>query len=249
MECRICLRGNKYKRCWGIVNDLIVENGVLTGSITNNFPFELKDVAIWSGSDFISLDDIGAGETVEIKETLKTALLSPRLPNHGMYTSAVNDDLMKMRKNSALSFFSDNMSLSNKPVLIGYTDAQVVPVTLENVNTSLSALTLIVHPIKSDLSLQGKITADENMLEMYMSISEPGFDDYIIENPAQETFTEGMEYTQSWRLPEELVTTEIDWASMKLSNLDNKMYSSRILNIRTGEYELIESNEMVLPKI
>ena len=129
--------------------------------------------------------------------------------------------------------------------MIGYTDAQVVPVTLENVNTSLSALTLIVHPIKSDLSLQGEITADENMLEMYMSISEPGFDDYIIEDPAQETFTEGMEYTQSWRLPEELVTTEIDWASMKLSNLDNKMYSSRILNIRTGEYELIESDEMV----
>ena len=92
----------------GIVNDLIVENGVLTGSITNDFPFELKDVAIWSGSDFISLDDIGAGETVEVKETLKTALLSPRLPNHGMYTSAVNDDLMKMRKNNALSFFSDN---------------------------------------------------------------------------------------------------------------------------------------------
>ena len=219
----------------GIVNDLMVENGVLTGSITNDFPFELKDVAIWSGSDFISLDNIGAGETVEIKETLKTALLSPRLPYQGMYTSAVNDDLMKIRKNNALSFFSDNMSLSNKPVLIGYTDTQVVPVTLENVNTSLSALTLIVQPIKSDLILQGKITADENMLEMYMAISEPGYDDYIIDNPAQETFTEGMEYTQSWRLPEELVTTEIDWATMKLSNLDNQLYSSRILNIRTGE--------------
>ena len=72
-----------------------------------------------------------------------------------------------MRKDSALSFFSDNMSFSNKPVLIGYTDTQVVPVTLEDVKTSLSAITMIVQPIKSDLILQGEITADENVLEMY----------------------------------------------------------------------------------
>ena len=37
------------------------------------------------------------------------------------------------------------------------------------------------------------------------------------------------EYIQSWRLPEELVTTKIDWASMKLSNLDNQLYSSRTI--------------------
>ena len=196
---------------------------MLSGSITNNFPFELKDVAIWSGSDFISLDDIGAGETLEIKETLKTTLLGPRrLPYQGMHPAAVNDDLMKMRKDSALAFFSDNMSFSNKPVLIGYTDTQVVPVTLEDVKTSLSAITMIVQPIKSDLILQGEITADENVLEMY--ISESGYDSYIIDNPLYESYHEGIEYTQSWRLPEELVTTNIDWATLKLSNLDNQLY-------------------------
>ena len=79
-----------------------------------------------------------------------------------------------------------------------------------------------------------------------MSVSEPGYGDYIIENPAQETFTEGMEYKQSWRLPEELIIKEIDWESMKLSNLNHQLYSSRILNIRTGEYELIESDEMII---
>ncbi len=229
-----------------IVNDLIVKKGLLTGSITNDFPFELKDVAIWSGSDFIPLDNIGAGETVEIKEELKTALLSPRLPYQGMYTSAANDDLMKIRKNDALAFFSENMSASNKPVLVGYTDTQIVPVTLENVNTSLSSLTLIVQPIKSDLILQGKINADETMLEMYMAVNEPGYGEYVIDNPIQETYTEGMEYTQSWRLPEELVAADIDWISMKLFNLDHQLYSSQILNILTGEFELIESDELAL---
>ncbi len=233
------------KEVGGIVNDLSFETGVLAGSITNNFPFELKDVVIWSGSDFISLDDIGAGETLEIKETLKTTLLGPRrLPYQGMHPAAVNDDLMKMRKDSALSFFSDNMSFSNKPVLIGYTDTQVVPVTLENVKTSLSAITMIVQPIKSDLILQGEITADENVLEMY--ISESGYDSYIFDNPLYESYHEDIEYTQSWRLPEELVTTNIDWATLKLSNLDNQLYSSRILNVVTGVFELIESNEMIV---
>lgn len=230
-----------------IVSDLSFETGVLAGSITNDFPFVLKDVVIWSGSDFISLDDIGAGETVEIKETLKSTLLGPkRLPYQGGYSATANDDLMEARKNSALSFFNDTMSLSNKPVLIGYTDTQVVPVTLENVKTSLSTITMIVQPIKSNIILQGEITADENMLEMYVAISEPGYDSYIVDNPIQESYEEGMEYTQSWRLPEELVTKRVDWATMKLSNLDNQLYSSRILNIQTGEYELIESNEMIV---
>ena len=230
-----------------IVSDLSFETGVLAGSITNDFPFVLKDVVIWSGSDFISLDDIGAGETIEIKETLKSSLLGPkRLPYQGRYSAAANDDLMEARKSSALSFFNDTMSLSNKPVLIGYTDTQVVPVTLENVKTSLSTITMIVQPIKSEIILQGEITADENMLEMYIAISEPGYDSYIVDNPIQESYEEGMEYTQSWRLPEELVTKRVDWATMKLSNLDNQLYNSRILNIQTGEYELIESNEMIV---
>ena len=230
-----------------IVSDLSFETGVLAGSITNDFPFVLKDVVIWSGSDFISLDDIGAGETVEIKETLKSTLLGPkRLPYQGRHSAAINDDLIEIRKNSALTFFNDTMSLSNKPVLIGYTDTQVVPVTLENVKTSLSTITMIVQPIKSELILQGEITADENMLEMYMVISERGFDSYIVDNPIQESYQEGLEYTQSWKMPEELVTTKIDWKTMKLFNLNNQLYSSRILNINSGEYELIESNEMIV---
>ena len=77
-------------------------------------------------------------------------------------------------------------------------------------------------------------------------ISESGYDSYIFDNPLYESYHEGIEYTQSWRLPEELVTTNIDWATLKLSNLDNQLYSSRILNVVTGVFELIESNEMIV---
>ena len=84
------------------------------------------------------------------------------------------------------------------------------------------------------------------MLEMYMVISERGYDSYIVDNPILESYQEGFEYTQSWKMPEELVSTKIDWKTMKLFNLDNQLYSSRILNIKSGEYELIESNEMIV---
>ena len=42
------------------------------------------------------------------------------------------DDLEKMRKEGMLSFSSEHMNAIRNPVVIGYTDTQIIPVTLEN---------------------------------------------------------------------------------------------------------------------
>ena len=226
-------------------NNLTVNKGVLSGSITNNFPFVLTDVAIWAGNDFIPLDDINAGETIEITETLKS-ILKPRSNYYGGYQATGNDDLMEMRKNNSLAFYSDYMGVSNKPVIIGYTDTKVVPVELEDVNSTLSAITMIVQPVQSEMVFKGEITLDEYFLEMYMIVSDDDFGHYVIDDPIMEQYMDGVQYEQNWRLPEELELTKIAWSSLKVTNLDHKLYTSKILNVQTGEYEIIDSDELLL---
>ena len=57
---------------------LNVDDKQLTGTVTNDFPFALTDVAIWSGDELIPIGDLGPGETVQVNETLKTGTLLPR---------------------------------------------------------------------------------------------------------------------------------------------------------------------------
>lgn len=225
--------------------DLTVDNGILTGSVVNEFPFELKDVAIWSGNDFIPIKDLGPGETVEINETLKSSPLRPRLPFQ-QSGSGNNNDLMKLRKDSVLSFFSDNMGVSQKPVLIGYTDTQIIPITLEDMKTSPSALTMIVQPVEVETIFQGEITVDTHMMDMYLTANEAGNGSYLIGNQYEEYFYEGIDYTQTWKIPEELSNLKVDWKSLTISNINNQLYASRVLNIVTGEYEEIDAKELVV---
>lgn len=229
-----------------ITMDLTVDKGVLTGTIVNEFPFELKDVAIWSGNDFISIKNLSPGETVEINEKLKTSWLRPWSPFQQQYGIGNNNDLLKIRKNSLLSFFSDSMEMTKKPVLIGYTDTQIIPVSLDETKSTLSALTMIVQPVEADIIFQREITVDATMMEMYMAITEDGYETYVIEYPDDEPYHVGFKYSQTWKLPEELNKLKIDWKELTVSNINNQLYKSSVLNIQTGEYEEIDSKEWIV---
>ena len=64
---------------------LSVKDKKLTGSVTNEFPFALTDVSIWSGTELLPIGDLGPGETVQIDKTLKTSTLLPRASIYNYY--------------------------------------------------------------------------------------------------------------------------------------------------------------------
>ena len=93
--------------------DLTVKDKQLTGEITNNFPFPVKEIAIWSGTSRIKVGDLGPGETLKVNETLKTSTLIRKRSSNSMYMGhmpTTTDDLVKMRKDSLIAFSGDFMS-------------------------------------------------------------------------------------------------------------------------------------------
>ena len=228
--------------------DLAVDNKKLTGTVTNDFPFELKDLSIWSGSTFIPIGDLGPGETTQVDELLKTATLLTRYPTNNMMNQPQmnSDDLMEMRKNSLLSFTGENMGAAQKPALIGYANTQVIPVTLEDENPKTSALTMIMQPIDVDFNYSGKVVLEEELLGMSVKVNEEGYGTYIMDFPGQESFYEGNEYLQTWKLPEQLQEKKVEWASIKLSNIKQQLYTSRLLNVKTGKFEEVDAKDLVI---
>jgi hypothetical protein len=208
----------------------------------------LTDVAIWSGTKLIPIGDLGPGETAHVDEILKTSTL---LPRKSMFNSYMNpapgnmDDLTKMRKDSILSFSGDYMNKTSNPAIIGYTDTQIVPIELLKVKPSVSALTMIVQPAKTDVTFTDAITVEPEMMEMSM-LSEDG--QYQPDSQGYGTdeyyFNESV-YNQTWQLPEELAGKNMEWTSLELTKVQKQLYDVSILNVRSGQFEQSDSGKLV----
>lgn len=143
-----------------------IEEQQLSGTITNTFPFTLKDIAIWSGGTLIPIGNLGPGETVDVHETLKSSTLLPSTSLANQYANPYptgTDDLVKMRKDGLLSFSGDQLSQTTTSYLVGFTDTQVIPVELEKGKPSISSMTLIVQPIEVDAQLNKADTVDPDL--------------------------------------------------------------------------------------
>ncbi|HJF32777.1 MAG TPA: hypothetical protein K8V56_13525 [Sporosarcina psychrophila] len=227
---------------------LTITNKKLTGSVTNDFPFALTGVAIWSGAELIPIGDLGPGETAQVNETLKTPTLLPRKSMFNPFMSAPlanQDDLMKMRRDSVLSFSNDYMNNTSNPVVVGYTDTQIVPVELLKVKASVSALTLLVQPVEANVTITDAFTVEPEMMEMSMlsedGQSQPdsqgfGNDEYYFNDPV---------YNQTWQLPKELSGKKMKWTSLELLKIQKQLYDVSILNVRSGQFEQSESGKLV----
>lgn len=225
---------------------LSVDDKKLTGTVTNDFPFALTDVAIWSGTNLIPIGDLGPGETAQVNETLKTNTLLPRRSMFNPYmnpTPTDPNDLEKMRKDSLLSFSGDQMNKTSKPVIIGYTDIQIVPVELEKEKPSISSLTMIAQPADVDVKFKGNFTVVPEMMTMSLLSVDNNYEAHL-GYPGDQYYFDEPAYTQTWTLPEELMKQNFKWTSIELSKIQKKLYEVSIFNVKTAAFEQVDASKL-----
>ncbi|MFJ7932976.1 hypothetical protein [Sporosarcina sp. NPDC096371] len=230
-------------------SQLRIDDKQLTGTITNDFPFALTEVSIWSGSTLIPIGDLGPGETVQVDETLKTNTLLPRrsIYNPYMNPAASNgEDLTKMRKDSLLTFSDEQMNKTAKPVLIGYTDTQIVPIELVQGKPGISSMTMITQPVEVDVTFNNTFTVVPEMMNMSLVSEDALYEADKIGNTVDEYFFHEPVYLQTWQLPEELKGMKLKWASFEVSKIQKQLFDVSILNIKTGEYEQQDASKFTL---
>lgn len=230
---------------------LTVDDKQLTGTVTNDFPFALTDVAIWSGTKLIPIGDLGPGETAQVNETLKTSTL---LPRRSMYNNNMNpqptdpNDLAKMRQDSLLTFSGEPMNKTSKPVIIGYTDTQLIPIELEQVKPSVSSMTMIVQEAEVNVTFTNTFTIVPEMMTMSLLSEENGYEADFTGYPIDEYYFNEPVYLQTWQLPEDLMDKKLQWTSIDVSKIKTKLYEASILNIRTGLFEQQDSSKFTITK-
>ncbi|MFS0688261.1 hypothetical protein AB1K89_03270 [Sporosarcina sp. 179-K 8C2 HS] len=225
--------------------DLTVKDKQLTGEITNNFPFPVTELAIWSGRSRIKVGDLGPGETIKVNETLKTSTLVQKLSsNSSMYMGhmpTTTDDLEKMRKDSLISFSGDFMSSGSKPVLIGYTDTKIVPIELEKTKADTDSLTLLSQAFTPKVEFSDNFTVDPEMMIMNLISEVNNIQAHPVGYSANMYYFDEDTYIQTWQVPEDLMQKVSAWKSMDISKIQKQLYTLQIWNAKTKAYDPLES--------
>lgn len=224
--------------------DLSVKDKKLTGEVTNNFPFQLKDVSIWSGAKQIVLGDLGPGETLKVDETLKTSSLVRKQPTNSMYMGqnpSSTDDLMKMRKEGIISFSGNNMNNHMKPTIIGYTDSQIAPLEMEGSKASMDSLTMVSQAFSPVVEFSGDMTIDSEMMTMNLMSEKNNIQAHTSDYQGNIYYFDEDTYIQTWTVPDDLLKQVSKWKSIDISKIQKSIYDVSILNNQTGEYEQLAS--------
>lgn len=224
---------------------LSVKEKQLVGSMTNNYPFALMDVSIWSGTTLIPIGDLAPGETIQVDEIVTSPTLFPRKPIHQYSMNPQQtDNLEEYRKESVLSFSSNAVETLNKPAIVGYTDTQIIPIELKNAKPKMSALTMIIQSIDVDVVFSGEIKVEPEMFDMTLVSEGTNYEPEMMGFQANEYYFDDAAYIQTWQLPNDLAKMNVDWTSMDVKNVQKQLYEISLLNVENDTFDAYEGGTL-----
>lgn len=228
---------------------LAVEDKTVSGTIKNNFPFALEDVSIWTGTRLLALGNLNPGEELEVNETIQSNILpSASAINSSMSYQPIADKeaLKKARKQTILAMsYSQFEESQSAPYVIAYTNDAIVPITLEDQRPSVSALHLVAQPFSPATTLSGELELKPDAFSLNVKpLGNAGYFEKISNDPYL-YYLENGDYEAIYSISNSVDLTKVDWQELTVSTSQSGAEMS-ILNLKTGETEVIADNKKVI---
>lgn len=225
--------------------DLTVKNSTVEGTIKNNFPFPIKDVAIWSGHKEIEIGDINPNESVQVSEQLSSSvLLKPSIYSHDWDMPKSKEELVPKRIEQLKYQAMYLVDGTNQPAVVGWVDEALVGIQLEG-NAEVTPVAVIIQSFQPKMELQGEFTVNDQMMEKYVYPVNHGYASIYNEETNEWDIGSG-EYEYYLYVPEEIFDLDYEWKDITITNYDRNMVELSIWNNETNLYEEVKDREVVL---
>ncbi|PSL27702.1 hypothetical protein B0H99_11714 [Planomicrobium soli] len=230
---------------------LNVANKKIGGTITNNFPFAVEDVSVWTGSRLIALGDLNPGQELQVEETINSDILAPASSvgqSYGYQPIADAKALNNARRQSLVSVSYEELEQSGKtPYVIGYTKDAIVPISLDKQRASLSSLHLIAQSFKPNTALSGDITLDAETFNMEVaSVNQQSYFENVSEDPYSYYFDDG-DYEITYQVIDAINLKQAEWKELGV-RISNTSLAISIYNEKTKKFEEISGNTHTIDK-
>lgn len=230
--------------------NLRVDSSKILGTVQNNFPFGLKDVAIWSGSKLYKLGDLAAGEKLEVDKDLGTVMLMPTSnpyinTNYGAFANN-QIDLMTQRKQALYSSSILFKDTNSTPAITGFAEDNILPIEMKDKKVELSALHLVIQPFTATTILSGEFTLPANMFTVNVNTDQYGKYMQPVQTSNLEWYLDDGEYNVYWAVPETLPLEKVNWTQLQIANTDRNSHTIEIWNLKTESFEEITESRFTL---
>ena len=228
------------------VIDLTVERGIVRGTVSNEFPFALKDVAIWSGTKMIGLGDLGPNESFQVNEPIGGALLLPiggplNSQNMGYPVSMNASDLPAERKNSLIRMSQMMGEQSTEPAIVAHTEDAIVPIKLADSRAETSAINVVYQSFSPETIFSGEFTLPSSSLEIEVTPEDAsGNYSQMTDNKFEWMMSNGA-YSYVWKIPKNIPLDKVIWSELQLANTDTSSITVEIYNVTTKSFEEVNS--------
>ncbi|HEO8419050.1 DUF7408 domain-containing protein [Niallia sp. FSL W8-0635] len=229
----------------GFSHDFDVTEKDISGTITNQYPFDFAKVFIWSGKEKIELGSIAAGETKKVQVTRKNKYFSS--PNGNGYGYSMYDykgnDLREFRESVAESmvlstdYFKD-LSTGN-PMLIAITNEDIVNVGVASGKVTKNSTNLIMEPIILANHFSGEFTINDRNMEQKLTILDGEIYSESYQN--NDISLEDGEYLYTLEIPKSYDVKSLIFDSLTVQPKGNAGVKYSIYNKETDAYEEIKS--------
>ncbi|WP_107838719.1 DUF7408 domain-containing protein [Metasolibacillus meyeri] len=227
--------------------DLTLKNEKLTGTIKNNFPFDLKDVTLQSGLKIVKLGDIEANGTLTVAQDVKlTTLQKPVYYNRYNYTyPTTKADIDPVRIERLQAMTGSLTEQEEQPIISAWAEQALVGVELES-GANMSPISYFVQPFEGKVELTGPFTMKQSNLNYdLIPLSVNGYYEpfdrqlnkwYLSDGSYEVIVSVPPNFTEHIEQLNELIIANKDSVNMKLA----------IWNNHTESYEPLDKNRVEL---
>ncbi|WP_186580629.1 hypothetical protein [Aquibacillus kalidii] len=234
--------------------DLQIKDGAIKGNLTNKFAYDFEDVYLLSGQKYEKIGKLEANETKKIKmSTSKNQLFQSPGPDlayqmFGAQNGSMNQMSEDQKKIELLSNAIRNhmYAADNTPILIGFTNQQLVKINVNDKETDQTNLNLFTQPVTIDLPTgEESFSTDLTMPELSAQNGIIHYNGLLDGEPFFDA--ESGTYLLTYRFPEAFINKQF-----VLNELDIKLkqpaagLAYNIYNNETGEYEPLNKNLVTL---
>ncbi|MET0785256.1 MAG: hypothetical protein ABWY25_00935 [Paenisporosarcina sp.] len=225
--------------------DLTVEKGIVRGTVKNEFPFALKDVSIWSGSKMIKLGNLDPNESIEVNESIGSAVLSPISASTSyMGNTAIMQasDLPKERKSSLIRMSQNSGNIATEPAIVAHTEDPIVPIKIAGERAEISAINMVYQRFSPETIFSGEFTLPATSFEIHVSTEDPSAYFEQMGNSKFEWYMANGTYLYDWKLPSNMPLTKVNWTELLLANTNSGIMQIEIFNWNTKSFEEVKGS-------
>ena len=217
--------------------DVTFKDGIISGTVTNNFDVTMQDVAFLVGLNQYTIGTFAPGETKDVNEKVSEKILTaPYMNQNAYYDAESSEEVAQYRREALIDYARQLAQDEKKPILVGWSDVATVPLTLAG-NSEQDAINVFSQSVSIEqLATETTQLQSKDMIANVYSGSSNGWYE-LIDPTTQLYYLEQGTFDVVYTFPK--IADDMTWKNLAMTDIPKEL-QLKVYNHEKGMSEEID---------